>query len=111
MIIQFLIYLLGIVLGRFDKIDAQLEGIMSVMTEISEFAAAVDAATNKMAEDITAVAAQIEALKAQLVDAATPAEVDAALNDVLAKLNTTAASLTALAAGGTPEVPPEEPPL
>jgi len=83
---------------------------MGIKEDLAAFATAVDAVTNQIAANVTAVSAKISDLQAQLANGTlSPAELSAALDPVKTHLQTVSDSLAAVAAGGTTEVPPVEP--
>jgi hypothetical protein len=88
------------------------ELIMSVKVAVEQMAAKVNEFSNQLAAAITTIAAQFEGLKSQLVDATTPAEVEAIMATPLANLEAAKNSLVELAANNQPTipaVPPVEP--
>jgi hypothetical protein len=87
------------------------EQLMSVKTTVEQHAAQVNEFSNQLAAAIEGVRGDIADLKAQLVDASTPAEVDAILAPVLAKLKAQADAATALDAENQPSIPPVPPPV
>jgi hypothetical protein len=87
------------------------EQIMAIKLTLEQHAAAVNAFSDKIALSIAGVRQDIADLKAQLVDATTPAEVDAILAPVMANLGAQVAALKALDDENVPAIPPVPPPV
>lgn len=82
------------------------ELVMAVKQTVEQHAADVNVFSDQLATSVLGVRQDIADLKLQLVDASTPAEVDAILAPALAKLAAQANALKALDDENIPSIPP-----
>ena len=86
------------------------EQVMAIKVTLEQHAAQVNAFSDQIALSLAGIRQDIADLKAQLVDATTPAEVDAILAPVMANLGAQVAALKALDDENVPAIPPVPPP-
>ena len=84
---------------------------MAIKVTLEQHAAQVNAFSDQIALSLAGIRQDIADLKAQLVDATTPAEVDAILAPVMANLGAQVAALKALDDENVPAIPPVPPPV